>query len=105
MARLFYLCPLAMLLATAPALAVERGPLPSEGALEACPEQGAGFGRIPGTTTCIRISGRVAVGTDAGARIRAPSTAASHGRLSIDTRSETDAGPLRTFVRVDAGRR
>lgn len=105
MARLLRLCTLAMILTAAPAVAFERAPLPSEGVLEACPEQGAGFGRIPGTTTCVRLAGRVAVGTDTGARVRAPSTAASYGRLSVDARTETDAGPLRSFVRIDAGRR
>ncbi len=105
MACLLRYGPLALILAAAPVLAFERSPLPSEGAMETCPEQGPGFGRIPGTTTCIRVSGRVAVGTDAGARVRSPATAASYGRLSVDTRSETDAGPLRSFVRVDAGRR
>ncbi|GEP00200.1 porin [Methylobacterium haplocladii] len=105
MARLSCCHAIALLMTVAPAAAFERAPLPSEGALEACPEQGAGFGRIPGTTTCIRVSGRIAVGTDAGARVRSPSTAASYGRLSVDTRSQTDAGPLRSFVRIDAGQR
>lgn len=84
-----------------PASAFERAPLPSEAPMEPCPREGAGFVRIPGTTTCLRLSGRVAAGLQTGAgRTAAPVM----GRLSVDTRSETDLGPVRSFVRIDAGR-
>jgi len=70
--------------------------------MEACPEQGAGFARIPGTTTCLRVSGRVAAGIDAGTHGGA---APVRGRFSVDTRSNTDLGPVRSFLRLDAGHR
>lgn len=84
------------------ALALERAPLPSEAAMEACPEQGAGFARIPGTSICLRVSGRVAAGVDMG---RHGSAAPLRGRFSVDTRSPTDLGPVRSFLRLEAGHR
>ncbi|MDR7038216.1 hypothetical protein J2X36_002975 [Methylobacterium sp. BE186] len=72
--------------------------------LVACPEQGAGFFRAKGARTCFRLSGRVGAGIDArtgaGARV-APSAA---GRFAIDTRSESEYGPVRAFVRMGHGR-
>lgn len=80
------------------ALAAER--------LLPCPSQGAGFARTPGSRTCYRISGRVATGIDLRGSNRgaaaAPTTA---GRIAVDTRTETDIGPVRTFVRIGQGRR
>ncbi|MEH3116820.1 MAG: porin [Methylorubrum populi] len=95
---------LGSLIALAPlsAGAFERPPSPSETAMEPCPSQGAGFVRIPGTATCLRLSGRVAAGVDVGA---GRATAPVQGRISVDTRSESDVGPVRSFVRIDAGRR
>lgn len=84
------------------ASALERAPLPSEAPMEACPEQGAGFARIPGTATCVRVSGRIAAGIDMG---RGRSAAPVHGRFSVDARSDTDLGPVRSFLRIDAGHR
>lgn len=94
---------LATLATVAPAAAFERAPLPSEGVLQPCPEFGTGFGKIPGTSTCIRLSGRVAAGADVGKGPRP--TAPISGRVSVDTRTETGYGPLRSFVRIGAGRR
>ncbi|GJD69181.1 porin [Methylobacterium gnaphalii] len=99
------LCPLALLLAATPAAAFERAPLPSEGAMQKCPEQGPGFARIPGTSTCIRVSGRVVAGADVGTDARTYSAGTTNGRFAIDTRTDTGAGPMRSFVRIDAGRR
>lgn len=93
---------LCLALAPVPAFALERAPLPSEAPLEACPEQGAGFARIPGTATCLRVSGRVAAGIDLGSH---GSAAPVRGRFSVDTRSDTDLGPVRSFLRLDAGHR
>lgn len=95
----------AMIAAGAPSHAFERAPLPSEAPMEACPEQGAGFGRIPGTSTCVRLSGRVSAGIDVGGgRGRLLATAPVRGRAAIDARGETDYGPARAFVRIGAGR-
>ncbi|WP_342149637.1 porin [Methylorubrum sp. SB2] len=93
---------LGLALAPGTVFALDRAPLPSEAPMEACPEQGAGFARIPGTATCLRVSGRVAAGIDAGTH---GSAAPVRGRFSVDTRSATDLGPMRSFLRLDAGHR
>lgn len=84
-----------------PAAAFERVPAPSEAPMEPCPQHGAGFFRVPGTSTCVRISGRVAGTAAVGS---GPGRSLATGRLAIDTRVPTDAGPVRGFVRIDAGR-
>ncbi|KQP40729.1 hypothetical protein ASF49_20380 [Methylobacterium sp. Leaf104] len=66
-----------------------------------CPKQGAGFVRVPGSPTCIRLSGRAVGGIAIGGHGAAPVTA---GQLSIDTRSESELGPVRAFVRMGHGR-
>ncbi|MBB2961017.1 porin [Methylobacterium sp. R2-1] len=84
------------------ATAFERTPHPSDMPVASCPSQGVGFIRIPGTTTCIRLSGRITAGADVGtSRAAAP----VQGRISVDTRSESALGPVRSFVRIDAGGR
>lgn len=70
-------------------------------ALLPCPGQGPGFMQLPGSGTCIRVSGRVAAGVDIGPQRTAPVAA---GQLSIDSRTESDYGPVRTFVRLGHGR-
>lgn len=85
-----------------PAAAFERAPLPSESAMEPCPAQGSGFAKIPGTSTCIRLSGRVAAGADLGTSSTHPSP--TTGRFQIDTRTPSEQGGMRTFVRIGNGR-
>ena len=87
-----------------PVSAFERAPLPSEGAMEPCPAYGAGFARIPGTSTCIRVSGRVVAGADVGTSHHAPGTPPIGGRITVDARSASDYGPVRSFLRIGAGR-
>lgn len=87
--------------AIAPTHAFERPMLPSEAPMEPCPSQGAGFVRIPGTSTCIRLSGRVRAGADLGPT---RATMPAQGRITIDARSDSALGPVRSFVRIDAGR-
>ena len=82
--------------------AFERAPHPSEAPMEPCPSQGAGFFRIPGTASCIRLSGRVTAGADVGPRHRAVPV---QGRIAVDTRSDSALGPVRSFVRIEAGQR
>ncbi|MFD1302810.1 porin [Methylobacterium marchantiae] len=75
-------------------------------AAKPCPRHGAGFIRIPGSETCIRVGGRARTGLDL--RSGEDGSAArpvAGGRLSVDTRTESDYGPVRTYVRIDAGRR
>ena len=96
----------ALVAAGLPAAAFERAPLPSEAPMEPCPAQGAGFDRIPGTSTCIRLSGRVAAGVDArvGGRARSSTAVPVQGRVAIDARTDSEYGPVRSFVRIGAGR-
>lgn len=71
-----------------------------------CPEQGPGFVRLPGSATCLRLSGRAAAGV--AVRSGRDGTAArpeADGRFALDARTDTDLGPLRTYVRVGSGRR
>lgn len=79
---------------------------PASEAMRPCPKSGAGFVHVPGSDTCIRLSGRVAAGIDAGSarkvvRANPPDVA----RLAIDTRTDTDYGPVRAFVRIGSGHR
>lgn len=92
-----------LLAAASPALAAER--VPSEPA-RPCPRHGPGFVEVPGTSTCIRIAGRarsdyVATGRRVG-RDDVPGFRSS-GRVSVDARTDTAYGPVRSFVRVRAG--
>jgi Porin subfamily len=78
-----------------------------------CNAYGAGFFYIPGTDTCLRVSGRARFeggyqtsysrqyGTNVG------DTSGYQGRLRInlDARTQTAYGTLRAFVRLDAGAR
>ncbi|CAO4174617.1 porin [Methylorubrum extorquens] len=82
--------------------AFERAPHPSEAPMEPCPSQGAGFFRIPGTSSCIRLSGRVTAGADVGPRRH---TVPVQGRIAVDTRTDSALGPVRSFVRIEAGQR
>lgn len=66
-----------------------------------CPRYGPSFVRLPGSETCVRLTGRVSGGIDARARRFDPAEAPLiAGRLTIDTRTESGYGPVRTFVRV-----
>ena len=74
--------------------------------LDACPEQGAGFVRLPGSRTCLRLTGRAAAGLDVQAdRQGATARPDATGRIAVDARTQTDLGPVRAFVRVGAGHR
>jgi hypothetical protein len=71
-----------------------------------CPRFGPGFAAVPGTGACTRISGRVRA--EAGTPIRrGPERAGAlsgSGRLAIDTRTDTEYGPARAFVRFGTRR-
>jgi hypothetical protein len=86
--------------AAAPAAArLDRALIAGEAA-RPCPQYGPGFVRNPGTGACTRVSGRVRV--EAGTARRGPEREGpmtASGRLAIDTRTETDYGPARVFVR------
>lgn len=69
--------------------------------LEACPTMGSGFVRLPGSRTCLRLSGRAAANLDMQAgRQGAIARPDAAGRIAVDARTETDLGPVRTYLRV-----
>lgn len=88
------------------ARALEFETAPPAPTVEPCPAKGPGFVRLPGSRSCTRISGRVAAGADLragpGATTLAPAAA---GRLAIDSRTDSDLGEIRTYVRIGNGRR
>lgn len=72
-----------------------------------CAAHGPGFAALPGTTTCVRVSGYVRGEADvrssrSGASDRARLNA--EARATLDARTDTSAGPLRSVVQV-RGRR
>ena len=78
-----------------------------------CSTYGAGFFYIPGTDTCLRISGRArfeagylpsenrSVGTQQGDESQFRSLL----RINLDARTQTEYGTLRAFVRLEAASR
>jgi hypothetical protein len=69
-----------------------------------CSQHGPGFVQVPGTATCVRIGGRVASEYGGSTRRDAHGSGfGTSGRVSVDTRTDTAYGPLRTYVRVRAG--
>lgn len=80
-----------------------RRPSPARGeSARPCPEYGPGFVRLDGSATCVRASGQVRVeGRWQGSDAQAVSSS-SRGRVSLDLRTPTEAGPVRVFVRGEA---
>lgn len=77
------------------------------GPARSCSRHGPGFVEIPGTSTCIRIGGRVRseYGTAVRQVLRDDMAAfRSSGAVSVDSRTDTAYGPLRSYVRLRAGR-
>jgi hypothetical protein len=73
-----------------------------------CAVHGPGFFYIPGSDTCIRLSGRTRfefVGTQVYNKGLDPSAFFALGRFAIDARTQTDWGLLRAYTRVDFNRR
>ncbi|CAH1650506.1 Porin [Hyphomicrobiales bacterium] len=68
-----------------------------------CTAYGAGFFYIPGTDTCLRISGRVRAEYLVGERYGESDAygTRARGRLNIDARTQTAYGTLRTFIRYE----
>ena len=84
---------------------LDRARIVGEGR-RACPQFGAGFAALPGTSACTRVSGRVRA--EAGTPRRGPEregAVTAAGRLAVDTRTQTDYGSARAFVRFGTGRR
>lgn len=72
--------------------------------VRACSMHGAGFFTIPGTETCLRMSGRVRAEVrylEPGARTDDSIGYRARGRLNFDARTSTSYGLLRAFVRYE----
>ncbi|MFL5075652.1 MAG: porin [Microvirga sp.] len=73
-----------------------------------CSAYGVGFFYIPGTDTCLRVSGRARFEYNvASARqfSQSPTGFRSTGRINLDARTQTAYGTLRAFVRYEIARR
>jgi hypothetical protein len=104
--RLTGIVALALVGAGSAALGAEL-PAKSAAAVEpvrACTSQGAGFFSVPGSETCVKVSGRVRsdylVG-QARSRVQDSSGFVTGGRVQLDARTPTPYGPLRAVVRYD----
>ena len=75
-----------------------------------CPHYGPGYVEVPGSRTCVRISGRVVTDYTVGAknaperRVDLPNGFGTGARVRVESRTETDIGPLHLIYRMDAGR-
>jgi hypothetical protein len=95
---------LTLVAAASPAAATEPWAVPETA--RACPQHGPGFVQLPGSTTCVKIGGRVVAETTTGSRRIARDQIAgfgASGRVSLDARTETPYGPVRSYIRVKAG--
>jgi hypothetical protein len=88
-----------------PALAVDLQKAPVTPGLVPCPSKGQGFVRMPGSDSCVRISGRVTAGMDMRTGHGVAAAPVVAGRLAIDNRADTDLGEVRTYVRIGNGHR
>jgi hypothetical protein len=77
-----------------------------------CSAYGAGFFYIPGTDTCLRLSGRARFEggymTSYSRQFNNPGDTSGYQgrmRINLDARTQTAYGTLRAFVRLDAGAR
>jgi hypothetical protein len=74
--------------------------------VKVCTEFGAGFFYIPGTDTCLKLSGRVDAyyqfADDLGKRTNDVTSFGHLGRINFDARSATDLGTLRSFIELNA---
>ncbi|KQP06748.1 porin [Methylobacterium sp. Leaf99] len=87
----------------------ERRKGPAE-AVRICPASGTGFFTIPGSDTCLRVSGRARFEyafQNAYSRNSAGDISGyqSRARINFDARTQTDYGALRGFTRIDVGSR
>ncbi len=78
------------------------------GYVRVCAMHGPRFFYIPGSDTCIKLSGRARleyVGSTVSDNSIDPSSFLASGRLAIDARTSTEWGLLRAYTRVDLSRR
>ncbi len=78
--------------------------------VKTCPQYGAGFFVVPGTTSCLKIIGRVRIDyvsgnvgttqTTSGARSNDLNVFRARGYIGYDHRTATEYGMLRTYTRI-----
>lgn len=81
-------------------------PLAVPETVRACPKYGPGFYQVPGSSTCLRIGGRVTSEYGTATKRVSRDRIAGFGtsaRVSVDSRTDTEYGPLRAYVRMRAG--
>jgi Porin subfamily len=93
------------LIVSGQAQAIEPRQIPAAPKPVPCPSKGSGFVRMPGSDSCIRVSGRVVAGMDGRAGHGPAAAPLVAGRLAIDNRADTELGEVRTYVRIGNGRR
>ena len=96
----------AAILGVSGAQAADDLPAPEPNFSNLCAVFGPGFHVIPGTETCIRISGRVRVDAvlsdgDGDSAERDRFTTRSRGTAAVDTRTQTDLGLFRTYIEAE----
>jgi hypothetical protein len=65
-----------------------------------CSYRGQGFVEVPGTATCVKVSGSAVAEVGAGSRTTRSRVG---GTVSADVRSETAMGQVRGYVRLKTG--
>lgn len=86
-----------------PAFALDRTPADP---VRSCPSSGPGFLEVPGTSTCIRVSGRIVTDVTGGTRRVSREDVVglgASGSVALDARTNTEYGPVRGYVRMRAG--
>ena len=86
----------AMAMGSAQALAE---PAPADAA---CAHKGRGFVQVPGTMTCVKVTGRSVAEAEASSAARG-TRMRTGGTVSLDVRGDTALGPVRGFVRLRVG--
>jgi Porin subfamily len=93
---------IAIRLSLAAALAALAGPALAQApqALDRCGDRGPGFAEVPGTATCVKVSGRTVAEAGTGRRAMRSRVGAT---VSADVRTDTALGPVRGYVRLKTG--
>ena len=84
-----------------------KKPAPAE-YVRVCNAYGAGFFFIPGTQTCLRVSGMARFDYDYSQGYQRGSSQTgmrAQGRIALDARTQTEYGAVRAFLRLEIARR
>ena len=82
---------------------VAAAPEPAAGAVQICDAFGAGFFYIPGTETCLKIGGQIAVsGGYASNDLGDRGFSSVDARLDFDTKADSEVGTIGTKIRISS---